>query len=150
MPRLGKQKTAQIGCISVAATFGLIISAGLTANPQMLQGALLIFGLASGVTTTGAISLMLDLTAAETAGTFIGAWGLAQAMARGIATVTGGAVLDVGKSLFTSPVLSYGLVFGLQAVGMLLAVVCLRRVNVAEFQTKTKNAIASVLKGELD
>ncbi len=150
VPRLGKQKTAQIGCIAVSATFGLIILAGLTANPQMLHGALLIFGLASGVTTTGAISLMLDLTAAETAGTFIGAWGLSQAMARGIATVTGGAVLDVGKSLFTSPVLSYGLVFGLQAVGMLLAVVCLRRVNVAEFQTKTRNAISSVLKGELD
>ena len=150
VPRLGKQKTAQIGCIAVSATFGLIISAGLTANPQMLQGALLIFGLASGVTTTGAISLMLDLTAAETAGTFIGAWGLAQAMARGIATVTGGAVLQLGKSMFTAPVLSYGLVFGLQSVGMLLAVLCLRRVNVAEFQTKTRNAIASVLKGELD
>ncbi len=150
VPRLGKQKTTQIGCIAVAGTFGLIILAGLTAKAQILQGALLIFGLASGVTTTGGISLMLDLTAAETAGTFIGAWGLSQAMARGIATVAGGAVLDLGRRIFTEPVLSYGLVFCLQAVGMILAVSFLSRVNVAEFQTKAKLAIAKVLEGELD
>jgi BCD family chlorophyll transporter-like MFS transporter len=150
VPRLGKQKTAQWGCLTVAISLGLVISSGFTANPRMLQGALLLFGLASGVTTTGAISLMLDLTAAETAGTFIGAWGLAQALARALATVTGGAVLDVGKQLFSERVLSYGLVFGLQAVGMILAIWFLNRVDVAEFQTNAKQAIASVLEGELD
>jgi len=109
-----------------------------------------VFGLASGITTTGAISLMLDLTAAETAGTFIGAWGLAQALARAVATVSGGAVLDVGKQLFSQPVLSYGLVFTLQAVGMILAIWFLSRVDVAEFRTDAKQAIASVLESELD
>ncbi len=150
VPRLGKQKTTKVGVLAVAVTFGLIILAGFTTNPKLLQGALILFGLASGVTTTGAISLMLDLTAAETAGTFIGAWGLAQAMARAIATVTGGAVLDLGKTLFTTPVLAYGLVFGLQAVGMVLAVWLLNRVDVAEFRTNAKQAIASVLESELD
>ncbi len=150
VPRLGKQKTAQLGCVAVAVCFGVIILAGFTANPKLLQGALVLFGLASGVTTTGAISLMLDLTAAETAGTFIGAWGLAQAMARALATVTGGAVLDLGKTLFTTPELAYGLVFALQAMGMILAVWFLGRVDVAEFQTNAKKAIASVLESELD
>lgn len=150
VPRLGKQKTTQLGCIAVAVCFGVIILAGLTANPKQLQGALLLFGLASGVTTTGAISLMLDLTAAETAGTFIGAWGLSQAMARALATVMGGAVLDLGKTLFTKPLLAYGLVFALQALGMLLAVWFLSRVDVSEFRTNAKQAIASVLESELD
>jgi BCD family chlorophyll transporter-like MFS transporter len=150
VPRLGKQKTTKLGCLLVAACFVLIILSGFSQNQKLLQGALFLFGLASGVTTTGAISLMLDLTAAETAGTFIGAWGLAQAMARALATVTGGAVLDVGKKLFTNPVLSYGLVFALQSVGMVLAVWFLSRVNVAEFRTDAKNAIATVLQGELD
>ena len=149
-PRLGKKKTTQLGCILVAVCFGLIILSGTTANPLLLQGALLVFGLASGVTTTGALSLMLDLTAAETAGTFIGAWGLAQAMSRGLATVTGGAVLDIGKTLFTTPLLAYGLVFALQALGMILAVWCLNRVDVAEFRTNAKLAIASVLESDLD
>ncbi|MBD2006859.1 MULTISPECIES: BCD family MFS transporter [Cyanophyceae] len=151
VPRLGKQKTTKLGCLLVAATFGLIILSGFTHNQKLLQGALLLFGLASGVTTTGAVSLMLDLTAAETAGTFIGAWGLSQAMARAIATVTGGAVLDVGKSLFTTNlVLAYGLVFALQAVGMVVAVWFLSQVDVTEFRDNAKVAIATVLEGELD
>jgi len=150
IPRLGKSRTAKIGCLAVAVCFGLIILAGLIAKPVLLKAAVGLFGLSAGVTTSGAISLMLDLTAAETAGTFIGAWGLAQAMARAIATVTGGAVLDLGRTLFTTPVLAYGLVFALQGVGMVLAVWFLNRVNVAEFQTNAKQAIASVLESELD
>jgi BCD family chlorophyll transporter-like MFS transporter len=150
VPRIGKQKTAQLGCIAVAFTISLIIFAGFTANAKVLQGGLLIFGLASGVTTTGAISLMLDLTAAETAGTFIGAWGLAQAIARALATVSGGIVLDVGKQLFSEKVLAYSLVFACQALAMIVAVLLLSRVNVKEFQINTKNAITSILEGELD
>ncbi|PIG91117.1 BCD family MFS transporter [Gloeocapsopsis sp. IPPAS B-1203] len=150
VPRIGKQKTAQLGCFTVAMSLVLVVVSGFSANPQMLQGALLLFGLASGVTTTGAISLMLDLTAAETAGTFIGAWGLAQAIARAVATVTGGAVLDIGKQLFSDRVFSYGLVFTLQACGMILAIWFLNRVDVTEFRSNAKQAIASILENELD
>ncbi|MBD2098694.1 BCD family MFS transporter [Trichocoleus sp. FACHB-591] len=150
VPRLGKQKTTRWGCFLVALSFLLIISSGFSQNAKLLQGALFLFGLASGITTTGAISLMLDLTAAETAGTFIGAWGLSQAMARALATVTGGAVLDIGKKLFSNLVFAYGLVFALQAVGMVLAVWFLGRVNVQEFRSNNKQAIAAVLEGDLD
>lgn len=150
VPRLGKQNTTKLGCICAAVCLGLIIMAGFTEKPEMLMGSLLLYGLASGIITTGAISLMLDLTAAETAGTFIGAWGLAQAIARGLSTVSGGAVLDLGRLLFGVPVLSYGLVFATQAVGMILAVVLLRRVNINEFRENAKDAIAAVMAGELD
>jgi BCD family chlorophyll transporter-like MFS transporter len=75
-----------------------VVLSGFTHKPEQLQIALLFFGLVSGVLTTGALTLMLDLTAAETAGTFIGAWGLAQALARGVATVTGGLCLMQGGS----------------------------------------------------
>jgi len=67
VPRIGKQKTAKFGCLTVAICFILIILSGFSQNPQLLQFALFLFGLGSGVATTGAISLMLDLTAAETA-----------------------------------------------------------------------------------
>ncbi|MCT7974588.1 BCD family MFS transporter [Laspinema olomoucense] len=150
VPRLGKQNTTKLGCICAAVCLGLIILAGFTEKPEMLMGSLLLYGLASGIITTGAISLMLDLTAAETAGTFIGAWGLAQAIARGLSTVSGGAVLDVGRFLFGTPVLSYALVFATQAAGMILAVFLLRRVNIHEFRQNAKDAIAAVMAGELD
>lgn len=150
VPRLGKQNTARIGCLCVALCFLLLIGAGFTASETALKGVVLLFGLASGVTTTGALSLMLDLTVAETAGTFIGAWGLSQALARALATAAGGTVLDIGKQLFQVPTLAYGLVFAVQAVGMGLAVLLLSRVNVAEFHANTKAAISTVMGNELD
>ena len=97
---------------------------------------------------------------AEVAGTFIGAWGLAQAIARGAATVLGGSLLSLGKSIleyFTvGPVPddrllpAYGLVFGTQAVGMLVAVAIVSRVNIREFQTTAKDAIATALESDMD
>ncbi|HEY9752527.1 MAG TPA: BCD family MFS transporter [Coleofasciculaceae cyanobacterium] len=150
VPRLGKQRTAKLGCFLVACCFILLILAGFTASQSMLKGAVFLFGLSSGITTTGALSLMLDLTAAETAGTFIGAWGLAQTLARALATVAGGSVLDLGTRLFTTPVLSYGLVFAMQALGMIGAIALLNQVNVKEFQANARQAIASVINQELD
>ena len=149
-PRLGKRKTARLGCLLVIFSLVWVILSGFTHDPKQLQIALLIFGLASGVATTGALTLMLDLTAAETAGTFIGAWGLAQALAKGVATVTGGAVFDTAKKLFTNLVLAYGVVFVVQAVCMALAVWFLTRVNVQEFRTNAREAIATVIQSDLD
>jgi BCD family chlorophyll transporter-like MFS transporter len=151
VPRLGKQTTARLGCLLVALSFGLTIAAGFTGEPRLLQLCMILFGLASGITTNGAISLMLDLTAAETAGTFIGAWGLAQAMSQALSTLIGGALLDLGRLLFpTSSVLAYATVFGVEAAVMLLAVYLLGRVSVAEFRENTNRALTEVLALELE
>jgi BCD family chlorophyll transporter-like MFS transporter len=150
VPRLGKRKTTRLGGLLVIFSLVWVILAGFTHDPKQLQIVLLFFGLASGVMTTGALTLMLDLTAAETAGTFIGAWGLAQALAKGVATVTGGAVFDAGKHLFPNLVLVYGLVFAVQAACMALAVWFLTRVDVQEFRTSARQAIATVIESDLD
>jgi BCD family chlorophyll transporter-like MFS transporter len=150
VPRLGKRKTTKLGGLLVIFSLVWVILSGFTHDPKQLQIALLFFGLVSGVLTTGALTLMLDLTAAETAGTFIGAWGLAQALAKGVATVTGGAVFDTGKKLFTNLVLAYGLVFVVQAICMALAVWFLTRVSVQEFRTNARQAIATVMESDLD
>ncbi len=150
VPRIGKENTIRLGCLSVAVCFGLIIASGFTRNPILFKSALLLFGLAGGIMTTGALSLMLNLTAAETAGTFMGAWGLSQAMAKGVATVSGGAILDLGRSLFGVPMLAYALVFAVPAAGMILAVWLLGRVDVREFQDNAKSAISTILQNELD
>lgn len=160
VPRIGKKRTARLGCLLVAGCFVLVIGAGFTQNPKFLQYAIFLFGVGAGVATNGAISLMLDLTAAETAGTFIGAWGLAQAIARALATVTGGLILDIGKAILgvikggavpeAELFPAYALVFAAQALGMIIAVGLLSRVNVQEFQDNSKAAIAAVLANELD
>jgi BCD family chlorophyll transporter-like MFS transporter len=150
VPRLGKKLTTKVGCFAVAISFGLIILAGFTQQQNILRIAILLFGGAAGMATIGGISLMLDLTAAETAGTFIGAWGLAQAVSRALATVIGGVILDIGKTVFTTPLFAYSLVFALQAIGMIGAIALLKQVNIAEFKTNTQAAIATVMEGDLD
>lgn len=150
LPRLGKHRTVRWGCTGAAIALGFIILAGFSRNSGLLFAALFCFGLASGVLTAGATSLMLDLTAAETAGTFIGAWGLAQALARGTSTILAGAVLNLGKIIFATPILAYGLVFTLEAIGMIAAIVLLQRVNIQEFQENAQKAIATVIQSELD
>jgi MFS transporter, BCD family, chlorophyll transporter len=150
IPALGKKLTTKIGCILVAGCFGLIIAAGFTQQPKMLQLAVGLFGITAGIATVGGISLMLDLTAAKTAGTFIGAWGLAQAMSRGLATLIGGVILDLGKGIFDVPLMSYGLVFAIQALVMILAIIILGRVDIQEFKDNTSKALSTVMEGDLD
>jgi MFS transporter, BCD family, chlorophyll transporter len=150
VPRLGKQRTTGLACLLIMACLVLIILSGFTADPKLLRGSLFFFGLAAGMLTAGATSLMLDLTAAETAGTFIGAWGLAQAIARGLATLCGGFVLSIGKAVFSQPVLAYSSVFGVQIIGLLIAIILLQRINIREFQASAKQAIASVIASDLD
>lgn len=152
VPRWGKQATARFGCRVVAVCFLGVIAVGFTHSQTALQFAMIVLGLGYGLVTNSAVSLMLDLTAAETAGTFIGAWGLAQAMSQASATVVGGALLDVGRSLFGSsqPLFAYGLVFTLEALLMLVAVTMLDKVNVIEFRDRTQAAISTILAQTLD
>jgi MFS transporter, BCD family, chlorophyll transporter len=150
VPRIGKENSTKLGCYLVAASCALLLIAGFTQKTVVLQIALALFGFASGITTSGALSLMLDLTAAETAGTFIGAWGLSQAIARGIATLSGGIVLDIGKKIFSTAIYAYSFVFVCEAAVMIIAVSLLSRVNVQEFRSDAKQAIAAVFANELD
>jgi MFS transporter, BCD family, chlorophyll transporter len=150
IPRLGKQKTARLGCMLVAASMLWVIVAGLTQKAIFLQLALLLFGMCSGLVTTGAISLMLDLTVPETAGTFIGAWGLSQALAKGLATIIGGTGLSIGKLISPNLMVAYGFVFSLQALAMAIAVYLLDRVNVREFQTSAKDTIKAAIAADID
>jgi MFS transporter, BCD family, chlorophyll transporter len=150
IPSLGKKLTTKLGCVLVIFCFVLIVGAGFTQQPKMLQLAIALFGIAAGIATVGSISLMLDLTAAKTAGTFIGAWGLAQAMSRGLATFLGGIILDLGKNIFEATLMSYGLVFAMQGMGMILAIIILDRVDVQEFKDNTTQALSTVMEGDLD
>jgi BCD family chlorophyll transporter-like MFS transporter len=160
IPKIGKQRSTKLGCALVAASMFWVIVAGFTHKVMFLQMALVLFGLFSGMVTTGALTLMLDLTLPETAGTFIGAWGLSQALAKGLANVLGGAGLDIGKKIFvasgdnlsTSPglVLAYGLVFAMQAGVMLVAIGLLSRVNVKEFQSKGQETLQAVIGNSID
>ncbi|NEO84132.1 MAG: BCD family MFS transporter [Spirulina sp. SIO3F2] len=150
IPRLGNQKAARWGCGLVALCFALIILSGFTQDPGLLKGAILLFGGAAGVATISSIGLMLDLTTAENAGMFVGAWGLSQAIARGVGIFSGGVILDVGKNLLKTPLLAYSAVFAIQALCMVGAIAILSRVSVSEFRSNSRRTLATAMEADLD
>jgi len=100
VPRLGKRPTTILGCGLAALGFLGILLAGWVGQVWLFTLMVFAFGVAAGVTTTGALTLMLDLTLAETAGTFIGAWGLAQALARAVADCWNWGADGLGRKVF--------------------------------------------------
>ena len=151
-PRLGAQRTALAGGVLSALFVLLMVLAGLLASTTLFRTALFLFGVGAGISTNASLTLMLGLTSPLMAGTFIGVWGLAQAYARGLATISGGALLSIFGEL-TGSQNSFGAyagVFIVQACGLLAAGLLLLRVDTKLFQSKVEQALSSVLTSELD
>lgn len=151
-PRLGAQRTALAGGVLSALFVLLMVLAGFLASTTLFRTALFLFGVGAGISTNASLTLMLGLTSPMMAGTFIGVWGLAQAYARGLATISGGALLSIFGEL-TGSQNSFGAyagVFVVQAFGLLAAGLLLLRVDTKLFQAKVEQALSSVLTSELD
>jgi BCD family chlorophyll transporter-like MFS transporter len=155
VPRLGKFATARLGCQLILGSLALLLLAGITAQVTVLQVVMVLFGLAAGVGTNSALVLMLDLTLPEAAGTFVGVWGLAQALSRALGKVVGGGLLDLGRWLQfqltggTDPFPAYALVLGVELLVAATALVLLSRVNLRQFREDTGRSLSKVLALEL-
>jgi len=155
VPRLGKLPTARLGCQLIIASLVLLLLAGVVRQVAALQLVMLLFGLAAGIGTNSALVLMLDLTLPQAAGTFVGVWGLAQALSRALGKVVGGGLLDLGRalqgwaSLGDSPLFAYGLVLGVEILVAYGALLLLSRVNLRQFREDTGRSLTKVLALEL-
>ena len=151
VPQLGKLACARLGCQLIVACLLLLIAVGSTARSELLSLVLLWFGLASGIATNSALVLMLDLTLPEAAGTFVGVWGLAQALSRALGKLLGGGLLDVARLLAPSaPSLAhFAAVFLVEVAIAALALVLLARLNLRQFREDTGRSLDRVLAMEL-
>ncbi len=155
VPALGKLATARLGCQLILASLVLLLLVGLLAKVPALQVVMALFGLAAGIATNSALVLMLDLTLPQAAGTFVGVWGLAQALSRALGKVCGGALLDLGywlEKTLSLPEVAYpafALVLGVESLIAVAALVALGRVNVHQFREDTGRSLSKVLALEL-
>ncbi len=151
-PRLGKLATARVGCWMITCSLLFLIISGLTGSENSLFGVLVIFGVAAGLATNSALSLMLDLTLPEAAGTFVGVWGLAQALSRAMGKVFGGGLLDLGRSIGgeNNTFIAFSFVFSLEILIMISAILVLEKVNIKRFKEETKTKIETLMFAELD
>ena len=151
-PRIGKMASARLGCWLVFASLLLLVFAGFTGKALLLQLVMVIFGFSAGIASNAALTLMLDLTLPAAAGTFVGAWGLAQALSRALGKLLGGGLLDLGRQLVPGDGAfpAYAFVLVIEALVMVAALVMLKAVSVRQFRADAQTQLSRVLVAELD
>lgn len=134
IPRFGKPRITALGCWLMGAAFALLALAGAGGQERLLSSAITLLGLGSGLFTVGGVAIMMDLTAAQHTGLFAGAWTLVRSVATGPASVVGGALVSFITSLGATAGQAYALVFMVEGLGVVAALVFLARVGVESFQ----------------
>ena len=129
-----QNKSTAGGLLVMTAGMLLLAAASFTGQRRLIELSLLIFGAGFGVYTFGGLSLMAVMSADKTAGLYLGLWTVSVVVFKGLGTFLGGGARDwlflhIGLPADSS----YGLVFTLEAIGLLGAVLILSRVDVLGF-----------------
>jgi BCD family chlorophyll transporter-like MFS transporter len=134
--RFGLKPTAGVGAVIAASGLATIILAGVLHRVELLIPGLAIFGFGAGLSTATNLALMFDMTVAGQVGVFIGAWGVADALARLGGTVLSGVIRDVIVYGLGSKLGGYTLVFFIEMVLLIVSVFMLRHIHVDMFKQK--------------
>jgi BCD family chlorophyll transporter-like MFS transporter len=132
--RTSKLVIAKIGAWCGVGAFGLIVISGLLIDLPIFYTGVILLGIATGLSTVSNLSLMLDMTTAGSVGLFIGAWGMASAVARLIGNVLSGVIRDGITAILENAVAGYTIVFTLEMALLLVSLWLLRRVDVRLFK----------------
>ena len=144
--RMGNIRTAQIG--AVLGTMALALM--LLSAPWQLLGffrlGVMLFGISLGICIHASFTLMFSFVEEGNVGVLLGIWGAFYAYSRGLATISGGGLLTLFKTLNPDHVFgSYGGVFGLQIAGFLVAAVLMRRLDVNAFRTNVRSRFGELV-----
>lgn len=138
---LNKKQGAALG--GVIATVGLLVI-GLSGSLEwelLFRPGIAILGFGTGIATSTNLALMLDMTTAEQAGLFIGAWGVADAVSRGLGLFLGSTVRDLVTFASSNATLGYVVVFYLEAGCLLASLLLLSQIDVARFRSRQPDLI---------
>ena len=138
---LNKKQGAAFG--GVIATTGLLMI-GLSGSLEaagLFKPGIVILGLGTGIATATNLGLMLDMTTAEQAGLFIGAWGVADALSRGAGMFLGGTVRDLVAFATNNVTLGYVAVFYIEAGCLLLSLILLSQIDVSRFRSRQPDLV---------
>ncbi|MEA4909096.1 MAG: BCD family MFS transporter [Anaerolineaceae bacterium] len=134
--RFSKRRIVQVSAWVALVGFLIIAFSGFIGQKNVFYAGVMVLGLGTGLSTASNLSLMLDMTTSRV-GLFIGAWGMADALARLVGTVTSGAVRDLITQFSQSAIAGYVVVFLLQAGMLLVSWFLLRGLDVERFQQES-------------
>jgi MFS transporter, BCD family, chlorophyll transporter len=141
----GKRWCAIVGAWITAAAFLAIIVTGLGQSISLFIAAVVLLGLGGGLMTISNLSFMLDMTIPQAAGLYMGAWGAANFAGQAVGNILSGGLRDLVLWWSGSPMFGYISVFGLEIVGLMVAVWMFRSISVEEFQRDAQIALPHTL-----
>jgi len=131
--RFGRKRMVGIGLVIVALAFAGFIIAGVVAQRGLFIGLVFLLGIGSGISASGALTLMVDFTTPELAGLLMGTWTIAHQLAEVVGNTLGGVLVDGVFALSGSYLAAFGTVFGLEIVAAMVGLALLSRISVAAF-----------------
>ena len=140
--RVNKFAQARLGAWLGIAAFGLIVLSSSLMSLNVFYGGVILLGLATGLATVSNLSLMLDMTTVGSVGLFIGAWGMASALARLVGNLLSGVLRDSATQLTGDAVLGYSIVFSIEIIFLLVSLYILRQVDVGVFQNSASDQMS--------
>jgi MFS transporter, BCD family, chlorophyll transporter len=138
---VSKKRLALVGGLGTAAGLALLTACALTGDRALLNPAILLMGVATGIYNVGALSLMMEMTVEGATGLYMGLWAVAQAFGTATASISSGAMhtalIEAGAVTAGA---GYGLIFGIETLLMVVGVLMLRGVDVGAFHESVDRA----------
>lgn len=122
----------RIGLIIMGVGMAALAVTSIGTQASLLTIALLIFGGGFGLYTFGGLSLMIVMSPTKTAGIYLGLWTACILLSKGAGTLFGSILLD-GVGGVVSAEITYGTIFFLSAIGLVVASTLVQRVDVPTF-----------------
>jgi MFS transporter, BCD family, chlorophyll transporter len=132
--RVSKRLVAQLGNTGALLGFVVIVISGIFISKNVFYTGVTLLGIGTGLSTVANLSLMFDLTVPGMVGLYIGAWGFSNALSRLTGSILGGVVRDLVTQATGLALSGYLVVFGIEALMLLIAAIMLYRIDVSAFQ----------------
>ena len=148
---IGNVSTARLGAVLAAIALALMLLSAPSQSLLFLRFALTSFGISLGICIHSSFTLMFTFVERGRVGLLLGVWGALYAYSSGLATIGGGGLLTLFKTLNGGDVFgAYCGIFCLQIVGFLSAALLMHRLDVAGFHRSVQSRFGDLLKVALD
>ena len=143
---------SRVGVIILVIAYAVFAVSSLSEMRQLVTPGLVLLGVGLGVWNIGTLGLMMEMSPAGRAGTFLGFWTFCVTLARGAGVAGGGIVRDLMLNLSGEFSVAYGAVFCVGFIGLLIAFHALRQVKEADLgaETRAEADLAKLLSHSMD
>jgi BCD family chlorophyll transporter-like MFS transporter len=132
--RYGHKKIARVGLYAGFVSFGMLAAAAASKAEAPSWLAIFAVGLATGVFTVAALSLMMGMVDPRRTAMFMGVWTVGRSIADFSAVLGGGVLFEVARRIANSEATGYASVFAVEAIGLALCLPLLARINPKRFR----------------